>query len=500
MAEPTPDTADGDEPVAVHPFDARVAEANLFGWVRPVWELLQRHAPILAAAGLVSLAVQWLLPFVAVSSPLFETRVWPRVVDFLVALAVNSGVFASAYAVLAQREGRPYRLGAIEPWGGMFVRAFGLAVLWTLTGVAIALAFGLAGVVIVKAFGGEQLIGAGIAGFALLGLAVVIGAALVLILFAPLWAGLAIRYSLSFVRIVRTNEGPVTAFRLAWQRVSEETWRYFWPAYVLVAATVSWALLTYKLPAIDPGGWVSRVLAVIAFAVGIAFAFVIERVYDTSLGFDPDAPLAVATLAPRSPASPAPTARTATATNRPATSQPLAQAGAPSATNRQDSGASPVSPPVPPAEFAALIAQHNYSPRELRGLLGRCSDKPASFAAIRAQILPLAQGPRIATAVILVEEALTADPRFFADEPDVVTPLAKRIASGGRPDLAVKLLQPFVREQRQHKLHLTASLFAAHLVAQNLKKPDAAKQFLLQLKQMYPQEPLIDQQLKRLAS
>jgi hypothetical protein len=134
----------------------------------------------------------------------------------------------------------------------------------------------------------------------------------------------------------------------------------------------------------------------------------------------------------------------------------------------------------------------------MRGLLGRCTDKLAGLVALRPELLKLAQGPRVAEVTILLESALTADPRFYASDPDAVTPLAKRIATAGRPDLAVKLLQPYVREQRTHKSHLTGALFAAHLVAHQLKKPDAARQFLLQLQKMYPAEPMIEQQLKRL--
>ena len=150
-------------------------------------------------------------------------------------------------------------------------------------------------------------------------------------------------------------------------------------------------------------------------------------------------------------------------------------------------------------QFAAMLEQHAYPERELAGLLARCADLGASLVAARPQLLSLAQGPRLAEAVILVEAALKSDARFFAPTPDLVTPLSKRVASGGRPELALRILQPFVRENRDHKLHLPAGLFAALLLAEQLKKPEVAKKFLLQLKQIYPDEQFIDQQLRRLA-
>jgi hypothetical protein len=213
-------------------------------------------------------------------------------------------------------------------------------------------------------------------------------------------------------------------------------------------------------------------LSVLGFGLSIAFAFIVERVYDTSLGCEPD--VEPGTIEPSDPAPATTSASGAAATNSPA-------------------------PQVTPSQFAALLDQHAYPERELAGLMARCVNLDASLVAARPQLLSMAQGPRLAEALILVEAALKSDARFFAPTPDLVTPLSKRVASGGRHDLALKILQPFVRENRDHKHHLTAALFAALLLAEHMKKPDAAKQFLRQLKQLYPDEQFIDQQLKRLA-
>jgi hypothetical protein len=475
-----------------HPFDARLVDANLLRWIAPIFEVVQRQFVLLLIAGLVALALQFILPYLAVSSPLFETRVWSRLFDGLIALALNSGLFATAYALLAHNEGRAYGLGSTESGGRLFFKATGLALVWAGVTLGIVIVLSFVGFAIFKAFG-SGLAGGGIAAFMLLGIVGMIGLAIVFFVFAPFWVGLSIRYSLSFARIVRTEEGPITAFRLAWQRVSAETWRYFWPSYVVLLVLIAVAfLLAFQQAIIGSPKILSHIATIIGFGFSIAAAFVIERVYDTALGLEPD--VEFETTEPADP-NPAPSsANGAVGAASPAATQNAA-ANANAATSMNSPG-----PPVTAQQFAALLDQHTYSARELGGLLGRCTDLGASLVAVRPQLLPLAQGPRLAEALILVEEALKNDGRFFAPTPDLVTPLSKRVASGGRPDLAVKMLQPFVRDHRDHKLHLTAALFAAHLVAQNLKKPSTAKQFLLQLKQLYPHEQLIDQQLKRLPS
>jgi hypothetical protein len=457
-----------------HPFDARLAAAKLFGWVSPLLELVQRQFPILLVAGLLGSALKLLLPQIALSSPLFEPRLWPRLVDALVALALTSGLFAGAYSVLASSEGRAYGLGATQPGGRIFLKATGLALVWAGVVIAITVALGVLAYVVLRAVGGG-FNGGGIALLMLLGTVGLIGMVIVFLAFAPFWIGLSIRYSLSFARIVRTEEGPVVAFRLAWQHVSAESWRYFWPSYVVmlvfVGASVLLALMSRMVGDPEVLPWL---LSVLGFGLSIAFAFIVERVYDTSLGREPG--IEAETIEPRDPAPSTltPSASTAAATNSPA-------------------------PQVTPSQFAALLEQHAYPEQELAGLMARCADLGACLAAARPQMLSLAQGPRLAEAVILVEAALKGDARFFAPTPDLVTPLSKRVASGGRPELALKILQPFVRENRDHKLHLPAALFAALLLAEHMKKPDVAKQFLRQLKQLYPNEQFIDQQLKRLA-
>jgi len=456
-----------------HPFDARLAGANMFGWVSPLLELVQRQFPILLVAGLLGSALQLVLPQIAVSSAVFEPRLWPRLIDALVALALSSSLFAGAYSVLASSEGRAYGLGATQPGSQIFLKATGLALVWAGVVVAIAIALGIFAYAVFRSLGGG-FTGGGIASLMLLGTIGLVGMLIVLVAFAPFWIGLSIRSSLSFARIVRTEEGPVVAFRLAWQRVSTESWRYFWPSYVVmlvfIGASVLFALMSRMVGEFEVLRWL---LSALGFGLSIAFAFIVERVYDTWLGCEPG--VEAESIEPRNPAlsTMSASASTAASSNSPA-------------------------PQLTPSQFAALLGQQACTEQELSGLMARCADLGASLVAARPQLLSLAQGPRLAEAVILVEAALKSDARFFAPTPDMVTPLSKRVASGGRPELALKILQPFVRESRNHKHHLTAALFAALLLAEHLKKTDVAKQFLRQLKQLYPDEQFIDQQLKRL--
>jgi hypothetical protein len=504
---------------SAHPFDEHLASRNLLGWGRPLFELIKRHALLLFGVLIAYALIQWALPHLRFSSPLFESRLWPRIVDWLVAVAISSAAFAFAFALLARSEGARYGLTAIEPWPSIAGRAFGLGLLWSVVSALIVLAFLLAGYVVFRAFGSAGSAGGGnaLAFFLLLGATFVFVGAAAVVLLAPLWVGLALRYYLSFVRIVRTNEGPITAFRLAWQRVSDEAWRHFWPAYALVAIFVALSVAAYFAPQSPALTIVSLACVLLMFAAAVALGFIVERVYDPSLGLEPGIEYAQAQDAVDSPPS-APTSQTPgrsaapAAAARAAASSTTSSARAPTATSAtaatanatgiapsaSDPSASSLGPPLSPTEFAALAAKHTYSPREMRGLLGRCTDKLAGLVALRPELLKLAQGPRVSEVAMLLEAALTADPRFYVADPDDVTPLAKRIATVGRPDLAVKLLQPYVREQREHKSHLTGALFAAHLVAHQLKKPAAARQFLLQLQKLYPAEAMIEQQLKRL--
>ncbi|MBK6598426.1 MAG: hypothetical protein IPG25_11320 [Proteobacteria bacterium] len=461
----------------IHPFDAVLADRRLLGWGGSLLDLLRRQWRILLAGALAIALVQLITPLLAISHQTIELRLWPRLIDSLVALTLSSFVYAASYAALARREGAAHGLAHVEPWQSLPLRGLLLASIWgavglILTGVALLIVFSL-----VKLFASSALSGGGLAGLLALGYAGALFVPLLLFLLAPLWVGMLLRYALSYARIVRTDESAWTAFSLAWQRVSAENWRYFSHAYVamLLVAAVLAAYIAVRWVAPGPIATLTSILLGMAsLMVTVAGAFVAERALDPSLG------LTLGAAPPSDPAATPTAGATAAAANDKAKQAPTTLA------------------PLDTPTFQSLIAAQARDPREVRTLLGRCTDQVAALHAVRQQILPLAQSPRLAEAIVLVEAALTHDARHFANDPDIIMPLAKRLAAGARSDLAVRLLQPFVREQQQHKLHLTAALYAAHLVAQTLNKPTVARQFLANLKRLYPHEPLIDQQLKRL--
>jgi hypothetical protein len=96
----------------------------------------------------------------------------------------------------------------------------------------------------------------------------------------------------------------------------------------------------------------------------------------------------------------------------------------------------------------------------------------------------------------LVERGLTADACFFADHPDSTVVLAKRMVQAGRPDLALRILQPYVKDRQSHRLHLTGALLAAELLARDVNQLPAAARFLAQVKALYPNEPIVDRLIR----
>jgi hypothetical protein len=96
----------------------------------------------------------------------------------------------------------------------------------------------------------------------------------------------------------------------------------------------------------------------------------------------------------------------------------------------------------------------------------------------------------------LVERGLTADARFFADHPESTVALAKRMVQAQRPDLALRILQPYVKDHQGHRLHLTGALLAAELLARDANQLPAAARFLARVKVLYPDEPMVDRLIR----
>jgi hypothetical protein len=219
--------------------------------------------------------------------------------------------------------------------------------------------------------------------------------------------------------------------------------RVLGPALIIGAGLGLLILLEFKIDflpnAIGKPAFINT-LMVVSFAFGIAMTFVIERAYAPDLG------LRIADDDASDPSgSPTPTA-----------GSPLPVTATPSTA---------VPPAAAPADVAAIIEG------ELRN-------------------------NRTADLVSLLERGLDADPRFFAARPDYTVALAKRMVQAQRADLALRVLQPYVKEQQQHRLHLTGALLAADLLARDAQQLPATARFLAQLKALYPNEPMVDRLIR----
>jgi hypothetical protein len=194
-----------------------------------------------------------------------------------------------------------------------------------------------------------------------------------------------------------------------------------------------------------------NILIVLSVALSLAMMFVIERVYAPDLGVE-----VADEVAPELTAPPAPAGAAATAAETPPA-------------------------PVTPAAHAAHVA----------------AVAPESVGPAAAELIESELRDNRATGLAEVtERGLAADPKFFTAHPDSAVALAKRLVQAQRPDLALRILQPYVKEQRNHRLHLTGSLLAAELLARDPAQLQATARFLAQLKTYYPDEPMVDRLIR----
>jgi hypothetical protein len=124
--------------------------------------------------------------------------------------------------------------------------------------------------------------------------------------------------------------------------------------------------------------------------------------------------------------------------------------------------------------------------------LGPLPTAPREIADLLAADLTANRLQRLAETV---EHGLAADARFFLPHPDQTLAVAKRLSAAQRADLALRIVQPYLKEHRGHRQHLTVALFVANLLRDLKRLQDAAK-FLTQVKALYPQEPMVDQLIK----
>src|SRR5580765_6306149 len=127
-------------PKFAHPLDARLAQANVFAWFGPMFQILGRHWLVALAAGVVTVIVEWLI----------EKLPWPTYMSLAswgmrgLHAAVTTGaamiIAVMAYRLIAHREGLRYRIGEVNAAGDAVLRAAQVALAWIVFGLLIQLA------------------------------------------------------------------------------------------------------------------------------------------------------------------------------------------------------------------------------------------------------------------------------------------------------------------------------------------------------------------------
>jgi hypothetical protein len=357
---------------------------------------------------------------------------WMPILSSCAAIISTMMLAVVAYRFLAQREG----VGTVNEWGVVLVRALQIATIWLAAavlavGAVLLIAAGIG--LGVQPDSAEDLFAFGV------GLALVIGIGGFLLM--PIWFSIAVASALSNAYAVRSLEGGLGAVRASLQLAFGQKWRVFWPSYLLATLAIALYVAAFFLQTrfYTFGPLLAQFTTFATTALGVTMTFVIERAYAPHLTMFDGAEPGAALPSRDSPAS----ARQPRVRPQPAPVGPL---------------------PTAPQEIAALLA--------------------ADLQANRLQRL-----------VETVEHGLNADARFFFAHPDHTLAVAKRLSAAQRSDLALRIVQPYLKEHRAHRQHLTVALFAATLLRDLARLQDAAK-FLTQVKALYPQEPMVDQLIK----
>ena len=207
----------------------------------------------------------------------------------------------------------------------------------------------------------------------------------------PIWFSIAVASALSNAYAVRSLESGFGAVRASLQLAFEQKWRVFWPSYVLaILGIVLYVGVIFLRDSFFSFGPLFVQLTTFATtALGVTMTFVIERAYATHLTLPDGAEPGAALPSRPSPGSPRPRVR------------------------------------PPPAPVGPLPT----APREIADLLA------ADLSANRVQRL-----------VETVEHGLAADPRFFLPHPDQTLAVAKRLSAAQRSDLALRIVQPYLKD------------------------------------------------------
>jgi hypothetical protein len=447
-----------------HELDNELADAGMFAWFRPAFRLAVKHWPISIAVGFAALSVgrtTMMSEFGYLSMMLSFTGWVKGMIHLLIEWLAWSLVIVVAYRFLAEKE----RVGAVNDWRLTLIRTAQITGVWW---IATA---GVAGVYTlyvrwqfarsINAMSSMNDVGDfvglvwshRISGFITL---------IVTILLIPVVMNVAVAGILSTVYAVRSRVPALDAVRASFRLAFDEKWRTFWPAYAIAVAAIvlQWLFdLVWESGFFTLALWLATLGMFAGTAFTVALTFVIERAYAAHLTLPPG----------EDEAAPAPSKPPSRRRTRPG--------------QWAEQGRSPTVSATPAASTAPVTPAGPETP-------------PAASHDVAARLVEDLRMNRTQQLVETVERSLAADAKFFAGQPDTTLALAKRLVAMARPDLALRVMQPYLKDQRGHRMHLTGALFVADLLARDPRRLADAARFLAQVKALYPREPMVDQAIK----
>lgn len=359
---------------------------------------------------------------------------WSQLLSGYTEMVAYAFVVVVGYRLLVERE----NVGRVNEWPAIIVRVVQIQTIWFL-GICV-----LVGAVALLSLAGVALRGTPNSIVDLIAydwISTLVSIAMFLLM--PVWFSLVVATVLSDVYAVRSSETAWGAVTAGLSLAFDQKWRVFWPSYILmILAGVLYAVVA-AIAAFLPFG-IQLLLALLATVVPMALAvpmtFVIERAYATHL------------------------------------TMPGGEEAGVALPDRPSPGMAPRPVPRAPQAPAAPL--------------------PSAPNEIADRIVEDLRSNRLQLLVEAVEQGIKADPRFFVAHADETLAVARRLAAVKRADLALRLAQPYLKDHRGHRQHLTVALYVANLLLRDLgRKADAAR-FLVQVKSLYPNEPMVDQLIK----
>lgn len=365
---------------------------------------------------------------------MYGFRWWSQLLTGYTEILAYGVVVVLGYRSLVALE----NVGTANERSVIVVRAIQVQTIWFIVGCLVFGAFALLSLAGVGFVGTPNSI-AGLLAYGWLSLLI----SLVMFLLMPIWFSLMVASVLSDVYAVRSSETALSAVLTSLSLAFAQKWRVFWASYVLVILLVVVTIVVGVIAAFLPFGlraFLGAIAMVVPMALAVPMMFVIERSYAAHLTA-PGGEEVGAELPERPEPGTVPPPRVRT-------------------------------PPKPAEPLPS--ASHEIADRIVEDL-----------RANRLQML-----------VEAVEQGIKADPRFFVAYPNETLAVAKRLAAVKRPDLALRLAQPYLKDHRTHRQHLTVALYVGNLLLRDLGRKTDAARFLGQVKTLYPHEPMVDQLIK----